>query len=445
MRDARREYRWGTRRQRGGKWLSEGADGCVFTAPHNWPCASPADLPAYNPEDSTVVTKIVKGTDFEAEILEHLAAIRSSYKLPNLPEFIGTCTPKTAGFEGTNKQAFNQHMRNIERTRKRCAIWRRNVTRGAPSKMYVLRKYIATLSGYMNMLRFKKAAESRDQIARIFASQSPALLHTLSVLLKGRPYQIVHYDLHTKNIVLYPVPGKTFNSLDTTTFSIGPADFGRALWRDTRTPLTEEVARHWDEPFIHQFILRKSNRIYWDFQQFSLENRIIHFIAQHPAKPAGKQWIEAWATDPFVLKAVKRSKDPVFLSLQTLVSTLSVSRKWQLLETILERLVRLLQNTDTPTERFLALKQHPTLRSLFEKIKQRSMLPVAYGLYLRNALLAMGADDHDLATAFAARNETSFKKIHPVLHSAFNQYWRMLLGPYEESTAPKPSSSRIFL
>lgn len=438
------------RRQRGGKWLAEGADGCVFTAPHNWPCASPSDLPAYDREDPTIITKIVKEKDYEADILEHLTVIRTSYKLQNLPEFIGICKPKTTAFEGTNKKAFNQHMRNIERTRKRCATWRQNVTTGAPTKMYVLRRYIVTLSGYMNILRFKKAGTPKEQIARLFASQSPIFLHTLSVLLQGQPYQIVHYDLHTKNIVLYSISGKTFDPLDTTTFSIGPADFGRALWRDTRVPLTEEVALHWDEPFIRQFVLRKSDTIYWDYQQFSLENRIINYIAQHPTKPTGKRWIEAWATDPHVLKAIHRSNDPLFLSLQTLVSTLSVSRKWQTAETLMERLVRLLLKAGTPTERFHALERHPKLRAFFEKIKQRSMLPVAHGLYLRNALLAMGADEFDLAAAFAARNETSYKKIHPVLHPAFNQYWRMLLGPYQDSAAraadaaPSPSS-RIFL
>lgn len=422
------ERRRRTRRLHGGRFLSEGADGCIFTAPNNWPCASPADLPAYNRNDPTLIAKIVKKDDYEAEILEHLSVLRSSYKLPNLPEFVGTCTPKTTAFIGANQTSFDQHMRNMEKTHKRCAMWRRNVTTGTPNKMYILRKYTTTLSGYMNILRSRKPAP--EQVARIFAVQSPTFLHTLSVFLTGQPYRIVHYDLHTKNIVLYPTPGKTFNPLDATTFSIGPADFGRALWRDIRRPLTEQVALHWDEPFIRQFILRKADALYWYYQQFSLENRLIGFIAQHPTKPQNKLWLEAWAEDPHVLKTIPRTKDPLFLSFPTLLPTLSASSKWRVYEAQIERLVRLLQRAETPAARFAALQKHPKLRAVFEKIKQRSMLPVAHGLFLRNALLAMGLDEFDLAAAFAARNETSYKKIHPVLHPAFNRYWAMLLGPF---------------
>jgi hypothetical protein len=438
--EARRARRRTRRRQTGGKWLSEGADGCVFTAPHNWPCASFADLPTYNPEDPTVVTKIVEKKDTEGSLLQHLNQVRSLYRLPNLPEYLGSCTPKTTAFLNNNRVGFEEHLRNIQKTRKGCGKWRTNLQSGfvAGRKMYVLRKYSTTLGAYTEALRKKQADGGGgglvDRIARIFASSAPAFLHTLSVLANGKPYRVIHYDLHTKNIALYPKPGRTFDPFDTNTFSIGPTDFGRSVWRDMRLLLTEATAAHWDEPFLQQFVLRKKSKLYWDFNQFSLENRLMSFIAQTPAKPADKLWLEAWATDANVAEGAKTSKDPVLLSLPTLLSVLPGSRKWRAFEANLEYLVRQLQGAgDSPASRFAVLQKSPSLRLFFDALKGRSMLPVALGLYLRNALLAMGLEQHDVAMAFSGRNEFSFKKIHPameVLVPVFNRYWNMLLRPY---------------
>ena len=199
-----------------------------------------------------------------------------------------------------------------------------------------------------------------------------------------------------------------------------------------RAPITEQVAAHWDEPFLRQFILRKSRAIYWDFSQFSLENRIAAFIAQTPAKPTGKLWIQTWAGDSFMAKAIETSRDPLFFSLPTLLSVLSKSRKWQAFEANLEQLVRQLQAAGSAGARFALLHRNRKLRAFFDALKSRSMLPVALGLYLRNALVAMGIEQPDLALAFHSRNELSYKKIHPALHSAFNQYWNMLYAPYSD-------------
>jgi hypothetical protein len=240
--------------------------------------------------------------------------------------------------------------------------------------------------------------------------------------------------MHTKNVAVYPVSGRTYDPLDNSTFAIGPADFGRSVWRDMRTPLTEATAAHWDEPFIRQFILRKTPNVYWDFNQFSLENRLMSFIAQTSTKPAGKLWLEAWAADPNVTEGAKTSTDPLLLSLPTLLSVFSKSRKWRLFEANLEYLVRQLQGAgDSSASRFSVLQKSPSLRLFFDALKGRSMLPVALGLYLRNALLAMGLTQSDIAMAFSGRNDVSFKKIHPaieVLVPVFRRYWDLLLKPY---------------
>jgi len=368
-----------------------------------------------------------------------LNRVRSIYRLPNLPEYIGSCKPKTTAFLNNNQIGFEEHLRNIQKTRKGCGKWRTNLQSGLTvgRKMYVLRKYITTLGAYTEALR-KKQAEGRgglaDRIARIFATAAPAFLHTLSVLANGKPYRVIHYDMHTKNIALYPKSGRTFDPFDANTFSIGPADFGRSVWRDLQLPLTEATAAHWDEPFLQQFVLRKKSKLYWDFNQFSLENRLMSFIAQTSAKPAGKLWLEAWAADPNVTEGAKTSKDPVLLSLPTLLSVLPGSRKWQAFEANLEYLVRQLQGAgDSPASRFAVLQKSPSLRLFFDALKGRSMLPVALGLYLRNALVAMGLEQREMILAFSGRNEFSFKKIHPAVEALvpiFHRYWNMLIGPY---------------
>lgn len=276
------------------------------------------------------------------------------------------------------------------------------------------------------------------RVAATFAAATAPFLHTLSVLATRPPYRIIHYDLHVKNIALYPAKGRRYDPLDAFTFTVGPADFGRAIWRDVRVPLTEAVAAHWDEPFVRQFVLRKSPAVYWNFLQYSLENRLLSFVAQKRAsagyKLAGKTWLETWASDPKVVKAIEGSRDPLLLSIPTLLSVLPKSRKWRTFEASLEQLVqRFLSAEDSAAARFALLQRNPSLRAFLDAIKGRSMLPVALGLFLRSALLAMGLEQADLATTFAERNELSFKKIHPAtgtLVPVFHQYWNLLLGPY---------------
>lgn len=412
-------------------------------APHNWPCASPTDLPAYNPEDPTLVTKIVKQADTEDVLLRHLNTVRTTYRLANLPEFIGTCTPKAAALPTNTpntKAGFTEHLRNLQTKQKGCAGWLTNLQLGPnlyKRKMYVERKYLDTLSAYTQTLREKVMGGSidPDRVAKTFAAAASPFLHTLSVLATRPPYRIIHYDLHVKNIALYPVPARTYDPLNASTFTVGPADFGRALWRDVRVPLTEAVAAHWDEPFVRQFVLRKSPAVYWNFSQYSLENRLLSFVAQKPtARSPGKTWLETWASDPKVVKATEGTRDPLLLSLPTLLSVLPKSHKWRTFEASLEQLVqRFLSAEDSPAARFALLQRNPSLRAFFDAIKSRSMLPVTLGLFLRNAIMAMGLEQAELATAFSKRNELSFKKIHPaigLLVPVFRRYWSLLLGPY---------------
>lgn len=412
-------------RQAGGRWLAEGADGCVFAAPHNWPCQSSTDLPAYNPEDPTVVTKIVPTDDFEEDLLKLFPIVSKKYKLHNLPEYIGTCRPRATRFVKRTNKTINmvEYFRNLNRqgkTRKGCRAWAQNFAAGRPRKMYVLRKYGMTFAEYRDQF---KDTPAPSNIATQLAQQARLFHHTLSVLATGTPYQVLHYDLHSKNIVLFPKSSMQFDSLDATTFEIGPADFGRALWRDVRKPVQPES---WDVPYYEQFLARIHGGRYSEFSQFSLENRLFSYIASHLNKKNRERlWLEQWAADDHVQAAMTRTQDPLYWALPTLLSVFLRSSRWRQFETLLEQLVRRLSSLPNDSARAKMLHTNPPLRRFFDKLKVRSMLPVAFGLFLRGALACCGFSKEEMAAAM--RSPDSFSRIPKPLHAAFALYWRELL------------------
>lgn len=423
------------RGQAGGRWLAEGADGCVFTAPHNWPCESPASLSAYDPEDPSVVTKIVATDDFEEDLFRLFPVIRKKYKLRNLPEFLGTCKPRTTRFVKRTNRTVNmiEYFKNLNRqgkTRKGCKAWARNFEAGRPRKMYVYRKYLTTFADYRKQILDLRLPPSRaNTMAALLAKQAPLFHRTLSVLATGTPYQILHYDMHSKNIVLYPVGSKPFDPLDGSTFEIGPADFGRAIWRDVRKPVHPE---HWDVAYYVQFLSQSPSSRYSGFSQFSLENRLFAYIASHlhdmnDEKDHHKTWLERWASNPDVLAERKTAQDPLYWALPTLLSVFPRSPKWRIFEQTLERLVRLLIIAPNNYQRAVALQKNPPLRHFFDKLKGRSMLPVAFGVFLRGALECCGLSLEERAKAMQNQSSAAYALIPKALHPAFELYWKELL------------------
>jgi hypothetical protein len=423
-------------RYAGGRWLAEGADGCVFTAPHNWPCASPTDLPGYDPEDDTVVTKIVATDDFEERILRLFPILRKQYYLQNLPEYIGTCKPRMT--RTPNVRGFFQNMNRRGKTRKGCRAWALNYEAGRPRKQYVLRKYWMTLRDFVERCKeTTKASTGTDakQMASLFADQARLFTKTLRILANtnpsaGRnPYQIIHYDMHSNNIVLFPLANKSF--------AIGPADFGRALWRDVRLPIDPAT---WDEPYYAQFVDNVHSGRYSEFSQFSLENRLVAYLASPHRFSSGTghlnekglesdsesepkvTWLERWAADPDVKNRRMRptNRDPLYWALPYLLSVLPRSSRWRAFETKLEALVRVLVDVKS---RAAVLRKQAHFRLFFDKVKARSMVPVAFGLFLRAALECCGIEPAD-----AMRSPTSYLSVPKALHPAFALYWRSLVS-----------------
>lgn len=414
--------------QAGGRWLAEGADGCVFSAPHNWPCENPAELPSFHPEDPAVAAKIVAMDDFEEDILRLFPVIRKKYKVQNLPDYIGKCKPQMAHFEQRKDNALNvmnyfSNLRHKGRTKKGCRAWAANFQAGRARKMYVYRKYIMTFADYIKDMAAKGLPPM--QMATLLAAQARLFYRTLSVLTHGSPYQILHYDMHAKNIVLYAKKGRQFNPMDGSTFEIGPADFGRALWRDVRAPLAPDT---WDVPYYQHFLSTKRSDRYAEYSQFSLENRLFSYVASHlDKKGAGATWLERWATDPDVLREIESGgQDPLYWALPTLLSVLPASPKWRAFETQLEALVRLLSAAPSPIQKTDALTRNPPLRKFFDKLKARSMIPVALGLFLRGALYGCGLTKGQAAAAM--RSPTSYNTVPTPLHLAFRTYWRAMLA-----------------
>lgn len=328
-----------------------------------------------------------------------------------------------------------EYFKNLNRqgkTRKGCKAWARNFEAGKSRKMYVSRKYLVTFADYKKQIVDLRLSDHRlNAMAALLAKQAILFHRTLSVLTTGTPYQILHYDMHSKNIVLYPVDSKPFDPLDGSTFQIGPADFGRAIWRDTRESLRPNS---WDVPYYVQFLSRSPSSRYSGFSQFSLENRLFAYVASHlhekddmAVKEGGSTWLELWAADPDVSTERKKAQDPLYWALPTLLSVFPRSPKWRHFEQNLERLVRLLITAPNNYQRSVALQKNPPLRRFFDKLKTRSMLPVAFGIFLRNALECCGLSLEEREQAMRDKSSDAYALIPKALHPAFQLYWRELL------------------
>ena len=99
---------------KGGKILGSGADGCVFSAA-SWPCSTPVE--GYDPNDPTLVSKLVPRTDNEDETIRIAKGI-----IPNSKHIIGhggVCLPaayKDITTDALRKQ-FDENAEEIDKLR----------------------------------------------------------------------------------------------------------------------------------------------------------------------------------------------------------------------------------------------------------------------------------------------------------------------------------------
>ncbi len=399
--------------QTGGKYLAEGADGCIFEAPGNWPCEKP--LKGYSLSDKSLVSKIVPEEDIEGNILTAIKRIASDNPQHyNLIRFVGQCKPKLSGFNKTLKRSYMKHLTQISKTEKACKAFRETLvdqkstesksqtrsqtkSKSASSdyKMYVLGKYETTYKEFCQALEYR--LYQKNQIADILYASHFAFTETLKNLIDHPVYTVINFDLHSKNIVVFKSPRLNRDLASTgynpRYFEVGVADFGRAIWCKKKEPYTFDVFMRWDQPYIDSFLVRDSKEdagnTYSIYNQFPLEARLINYILTNFNRKSNKLWVERMYESEYTQKALKDRDlyDTLLFYLPTFIKYVKGSKEYKRYEDAIEACVRLLADKK-PTEQFEALKVHPKIREFWDFLKTRSHLPVAFGVFIMRGLRA---------------------------------------------------------
>lgn len=432
--------------QQGGKYLSEGADGCIFQSPDNWPCLK--SLKGYSPKDKSLVTKIVPSDDIEGDILEAIKAVaKNNSARYNLVKYIGQCSPKLSGFNKTQKKSYNNHIKQIKNTEKACKSLASTLKNDQKSngkndqkkktkqyKMYVIGKYEMTFKEYVKLISESKL--SKDTIADILYDAHVPFLETLEALLTNKTYTIVNYDLHSKNIAVFKNPNKVFNFKDEKTFQIGPADFGRAVWQKNSGAYSLNKFKKWDQPYLDAFLtteeLDEIGDTFARYNQYSFEARILNFIMCYKNNSSKKLWIEQMSVNKYVKARVKKETTfDIFLAyLPTFIESVKKSDKYKKYEEKLEGLVRLLSSDIGKSEdRFEVLKRSPKMREFLDGVKKRSHIPTAFGVFVMHSLRACRYTKDQIMELVANPAQTKID-IPDKLRLLIIKYTDLLLEPF---------------
>ena len=424
--------------QEGGKYLSEGADGCIFQSPDNWPCMK--SIKGYSPNDKSLVTKIVPDDDIEGDILEAVKSVaKDNPKYYNLVKYIGKCIPKLSGFTQKQKKVYNSHINQLQTTKKACKSLRKtlknNNAKKQDYKMYILGKYEMNFKEFANKLNETK--QSKETIANIIYDIHEDYIDILRALIENKKYTIVNYDIHSKNIGVFKNPKKEFNIKDSTTFQVGPSDFGRALWKKNTGAYNKKIFKNWDEPFIDTFITVEKDdngETYSRYIQYSLEARLINYIMYNEKGTSKKLWIERMYDSVAVKNRIKKDTtyDMLLFYLPTFIESIKKSEKYEKYENKLEGLARLLKSEIGLTwDKFEILKRSPNMRKFFDEIKSRSHIPTAFGVFVMYSLRACQYTKDQIMELVANPAQTRID-IPDKLRLLIIKYTDLLLEPFQE-------------
>ena len=220
-------------KQEGGKILGIGADGCVFSDA-SWPCED--DLPGYDPSDPAFVSKLVKTSDNEDDIIRFAQSIVPDKK-QHLIEFIGTCSPanKLTVVEPKKKEqvvdnrealirvhesyidehpyySVNNEDSNANACVKLAEVKSENFSEYI--KILANKRYRDTLFGYIEK-------HKNDPSQEILIKSAFEFVKVLERLAKGPDRRLINVDLHAANIFMNDGP------------IMGMADFGRCAIYDS--------------------------------------------------------------------------------------------------------------------------------------------------------------------------------------------------------------------
>lgn len=265
-------------RKKGGKVLAAGQDGCVFST-SAWPCVDGTAPAGYNPEDPSVVTKMISNQDNEYDTMK-LATDILGGDSPSILKTLGTCQPllnETNVMVKENKESLDLFAKE-SKTRNACKTIafkiptytvngnsnNENPTNPTQTnknnsmnkfKLLINKKYQTTLR------QFIQTKLSHSQLIQLIAGFNRFLVDCKK-LIQNPTKVLVNVDLHAENIYINVRSGSGID--------VGMADFGRcAIKNDINNP-----NKTWYTYFANY--LRNSNLV-CNYYQIGFEARLINF------------------------------------------------------------------------------------------------------------------------------------------------------------------------
>jgi hypothetical protein len=284
------------RTHKGGKVLGAGQDGCVFSQ-DAWPCET--DLAGYDPSDPTVVSKIVKRTDNEDEVIDIAKEILKDSR-QHIVQKIGTCVPEKYDDSRTDSIKLKQMLDNKAEIDtiassgdyNACTELSDNVEEDDLKKYFksiINKRYTNDLYHYI-----LKHSDDKDICIKIL-NAVPSFASALHKLAKNPRQKLINMDLHGLNIFVEEAVNKSI--------ILGMADFGRcAVTKSRLNDLTNEVYKYVTETDVA-----------YSFSCFSIHTRLFSFFASSPTLYNSNTIIDQYCYSPKFVKDVSNEMDIIYL------------------------------------------------------------------------------------------------------------------------------------
>ena len=214
------------KRQKGGKILGAGADGCIFSEAA-FPCSNDTDISGYDVSDPKFVAKMVPNSDNENKIIAIAKSILTGPDAKFLLTNYGSCTPANYRITDAKKRAaFDENMAALENQSpdpdgNACE----KLASQYPPHISSLYKILVN-SRYKNDLfhYILQNEENPTLIVRVITA-AIAFSSAIKKLATNNGSKLVNVDLHSGNIfVNYDIINGPL--------TIGMADFGRCAYQD---------------------------------------------------------------------------------------------------------------------------------------------------------------------------------------------------------------------
>jgi len=257
------------KKQKGGKILGAGVDGCIFSE-SSWPCSTETDISGYDVSDPKFVTKMVDKSDNEDTIIAIAASILTGADAKHLITNYGVCSPvDNTTTDSTKIAALDENMENIRGLQQNSKQNACQKLSDLPSseiqktrKILVNSRFNSDLHNYI-----KKYANTTNIILKVLKAAIP-FLAALKKLATNSGNRLVNIDLHSGNIFV------NFNTLGGP-LTMGMADYGRCAYYDVKKSNIDNKETWWD--FFLKYITEYDLQIH--FPMIPIESRLFSSFA----------------------------------------------------------------------------------------------------------------------------------------------------------------------